>query len=531
VHPAVRLRRMAARAASPIVDALFVAIDRAFPVEETWRGRGLRRVIFWVMFRRGRASRLLPSSLGRLASQLHLYLHDRERARRSDPALVALSTPPVQERLSIPRIWVVELVTSATAEDVLRALRNSRLELRHKDVDEWLLDVRGRAPFLGSRGLGTFQREKSGAAVIGRSAIAQDLPNRFSQVELRVRSITRTINAVIAEFTLTDEAAGQVEALLRRPTLDEVVRSRRGGVGLRPAEQIKRDNVEKWREEVSSDAHKWLSNHVPGVFSHKRTWRAVPTAELAIIDHEMPLQGIALSQAAQWLRACGLAGKPGGVWIGTDPVGLRAQIPAGFEGAISRNHLILAAPLSHLLASSPLGGLPSRSALPDAFRYREWDGLLAAWAIRSLLEVWEAQGALSRDFSSRRWRRWRTARALDEVRDYLRTIGIDVAISADELQNLVAEDSSTFDWDFPGFVWPGSRKGPSTLVESLRAEIEERSRRIERLIQRLTETLESIGSITAAAAGVRLQRTALFVGVVAVAVAVIGVIIALHGHS
>jgi hypothetical protein len=350
-------------------------------------------------------------------------------------------------------------------------------------------------------------------------------------VELRIVSVTRTINAVIAGFTLTDDAAGRIETLLRAPTPDRITREPGGAIGTSFAENVKAEQILMWRDQLRREAHSWLTRQVPGIFSRKSARVAVPTAEFVVVDGETPLQGRFLSPAARWLHACDLDGVMGDVWICTDPIDLRAKVPHGFEESRVRHNLVLAATRSHISAAStiPTG---SRSDLPEALRDVEWDGLLAAWGLRSLLEVWEAQGSLSRDLSSRRWGRWRTIRALKGLQVYLKTVAIDVAISADELRDLVTKHSRSFAWQFPSFLQaPGEPSVGTTLAASMRAEYSERVARLERLIGRLSETLETIASVTAAAAGVRLQRRALYIGVIAVAIAILGLVIALHSHS
>ena len=359
--------------------------------------------------------------------------------------------------------------------------------------------------------------------------VTKDIPDQFSRVELRIRSVTRTINAVIAEFVLTDDAAGEMERLLREPTRDRVTRERGGSILTSPAETVKGERLLEFHKQLRHHAHRWLRRQVPGVFSMKETRGTVPTAELIILDRETPFQGGQLTPASQWLRVCGLAGRPGDIWTCADPDALRAKVPYGFDDERTRHNLVLAVAWSQLFSTAKGASAKSRPTLSDTLRDVELDGLLAAWGLRSLFETWEARAALSRDLSSRRWRRWRIVRAFNGFQRYLRTVGIDVAISADEIGDLVTKQPSTFEWEFPRFVRPaGDPNAPTTLAAALRTEYADRIRQVQRMTLRLSETLETIGTVTAAAAGVRLQRRALYIGAVAVVVAVIGLLIALH---
>ncbi len=527
-----RWRRSASRAGSTLLARVFVLIELVSRDETIRRGKTVRQVTSWLSFPRGRLRHLVPANLRRLGTQLHSFIHMSAMARQRYATQSELHTPPADAHLSLTRLWIVEMLTSSTVDAALRALRRGRLGLEQHELDEWVMDIRGRAPFEGSRGIGTFTRAGP-VGLFDRASKARDLPRQFSRVELRIASVTRTINAVIAEFTLTDDAAGEIESLLRAPTPDRITREHGGAIGSTFAENVKAEQVHMWRDQLHREAHRWLIRQVPGIFSSKSTRGAVPTAELVVVDGETPLQGRFLSRSARWLHACDLDGVMGEVWICTDPVGLRAKVPLGFEEPRVRHNLVLAAARSHLPAASTVAPTGSRSDLPDALRDVEWDGLLAAWGLRSLAEVWEAQGSLSRDLSSRRWGRWRTIRALNGLQVYLKTVAIDVAISADELRDLVTQQSTSFEWQFPSFLQLSERQ-PSvvtTLAASMRAEYSDRVAKLERLIGRLSDTLETIGSVTAAATGVRLQRRALYIAAIAVAIAIVGLVIALHSHS
>jgi hypothetical protein len=528
-----RWRRSASRARSRLLARAFVLIELVSRDETIRRGKAIRKLTSWLAFPQRRLRHLVPAKLRRLATQLQSFIHLAAMARQRDATLSALHTPPADAHVSLTRVWLVEMLTSSTVDTALRALRRGRLGLEQRELDEWVMDIRGRAPFEGSRGIGTFTRAGPVGQFDKMVGKARDLPPQFSRVGLRIVSVTRTINAVIAEFTLTADAAGTIETLLRAPTHDRITREHGGAIGTTFAESVKAEQVLMWRDQLHREAHRWLTRQVPGIFSNRSTRDAVPTAELVVVDGEMPLQGRFLIPSARWLHACDLDGVMSEVWICTDPIGLRAKVPLGFEEPRVRHNLVLAAARRHLPADSTIAPTGSQSDLPDALRDVEWDGLLAAWGLRSLVEVWEAQGSLSRDLSSRRWGRWRTIRALNGLQVYLKTVAIDVAISADELRDLVTEHSTRFEWQFPSFLQQsdGPPSAVTTLAASMRVEYSERVAKLERLIGRLSDTLETIGSVTAAAAGVRLQRRALYIAAMAVAIAIVGLVIALHSHN
>jgi hypothetical protein len=123
-------------------------------------------------------------------------------------------------------------------------------------------------------------------------------------------------------------------------------------------------------------------------------------------------------------------------------------------------------------------------------------------------------------------------RGLDDLRRYLRTVGTDVAVAEDEFRELFSsplrfvEDSPTF-VSAPSILRP---RTPVTLADFLRAEYLERTRRLSQSIERLSNRLEAVGIVTAAAAGIRLQRRSLVIAMAAMVVAIASLVVALRSH-
>ncbi len=347
-------------------------------------------------------------------------------------------------------------------------------------------------------------------------------------------SVTRTITAIVARFVLTDEEAGGLERILRTAPRARVVRERGGAIGETFPETIKARDVLHYQRRIREVGRRWLRRRVIGLFGTGLVGGAVPTAELFLVDDEMPLQGDYLSANAQWLRTAHLDGVMGDTWIATDPVGLRAMVPTGLETLEVRHALVLAGSRRHLAhwSSARAAAVGPGAVRLDPLVDFDMDTLAAKWALRSLFEGWEAQSAFTRDASPRAWRRRDSADSLDDLQEFLRTVAIDVEVSADELHDLFGADFP-FAVDFPRFL-PAPTRLPrpraNTLAGAFQGEYRPRAERLRRSVDRLSETLEAIGSVAAAAAGIRLQRRTFVIAVVSAAVAIASIVIAIRGH-
>ena len=337
------------------------------------------------------------------AFNAHNYGHAVHRAKQTSNQLLMRHTPPADEHVRFTSIWMVELLTPSTVDPFLRSLRKRRIRPERTDLADWMIDIRGRAPFEGTQGLGTYTGTGS-KGPLRRTERARDLPKEFSEVGLQMVSVTRTITAIVARFVLTDEEAGGLERILRTAPRARVVRERGGAIGETFPETIKARDVLHYQRRIREVGRRWLRRRVIGLFGTGLVGGAVPTAELFLVDDEMPLQGDYLSANAQWLRTAHLDGVMGDTWIATDPVGLRAMVPTGLETLEVRHALVLAGSRRHLAhwSSARAAAVGPGAVRLDPLVDFDMDTLAAKWALRSLFEGWEAQSAFTRDASPAR---------------------------------------------------------------------------------------------------------------------------------
>lgn len=102
-----------------VLGRLFVLIDLNVRKEGSRRRKVAKRIGRWVMYTRGPSRVVMPDWLTRLAFQLDSFLLSCTLERQLvDPTAPTISTPPGTESVSLLRLWIVEMITSATYEGV-----------------------------------------------------------------------------------------------------------------------------------------------------------------------------------------------------------------------------------------------------------------------------------------------------------------------------------------------------------------------------------------------------------------------------
>jgi len=301
---------------------------------------------------------------------------------------------PPSERIVQSDLWIAELYTPSTAtatERRLRALNWGNLHVRINPAD-WFLDVRGRTESTGTLSLGLIARK--GSSLIG---VAQaDLPASFEMTAATLVGITSTVTALIVQFTLTDEAAGELERVLRSP-YQTGISYRRGAYSILTPPQLQASAATEVRRRLRNEAASWVRAELPGVFAAGTLGGVFPTVELITTAEQQPFQGFFGKRG--WADSGGLRNDLG-TWISITVPSLRARLPASVYDEDDRYALVLAGIENDLIRQFSWTGHNNARGI-SAGLGNMLDSIVSSWALLALLDGWRGAVSAARDVAER----------------------------------------------------------------------------------------------------------------------------------
>jgi len=207
----------------------------------------------------------------------HIYAwqqHRRNILRKdsTDPTWVALNelVVPPDERVAIPRVFVVELFPPSTFKQLKRAVKRNQwyaAQLGLTPLDPKMLEKARSGSGWSWWILGAMARHKSPPRV--GDARRTEMPKEFDAVTARAFQIGRGITAVIACFYTSEDGGGSVNLVWHQPYGPEFVCGRRPSVWSRAetARYAAVRHTQLARESIHSAARDWLRRTAPGVFA------------------------------------------------------------------------------------------------------------------------------------------------------------------------------------------------------------------------------------------------------------------------
>lgn len=372
-----------------------------------------------------------------------------------------------------------------------------------------------------------------------------ELPEGIDAIWPSVFYPTPSLTLVVATFTLT-EVAGDLSHLLRADYQTSAVDMRfhvQGRFGriralipwARPASRslwytvLRADDhkhlaCESLIEARETACWKWMGDKFPGRFSAEAMVDR-PTTRLILTKEQVPFK-----RGPRWLSSLGLGGFPPNVtWRSTTAPGWAIRL--GQDRAIAT-----AAARRVDAARSPGEGLSGDTNwyLTQGFAL-EQSSLVARWAIMRLLSLYTDRLAALRDQASKRPRPVRDAKALDS---FLMGDGLDASTITSDLEDftddlgrfrlLVPEYTEDMD-EYPETM--RTRRPPDQLLTFLQQGLQAQARQLDRDMTATTTNISASAGLRQAIANTIIQRRLLILTIVAIAIAILGVIVAVHPNS
>jgi hypothetical protein len=452
---------------------------------------------------------------------------------------------PADETVHLGGVVLCEAFTPSTVSALYEVLRNwpDRDERRR---DGWVAELdrsRSGAGWGGWHNLGVVR--PPGEFIWGNGYTDGDLPDSVAAVWLQLDFVMPSVAVVVATFTFKDEAA-DMSALLRRDYETQVrdVRMRVYGklgrlrarlpwsrpkwhgmsASVSRAEDEKRRACEQLMQIREAECWRWFTSRFRGRLACASP-EARPVIRLIFTEHEMPFKN-----RSEWFRPLGLDWGLT-VYRSVDIPGWALK-DSQWPYSAARFVLTMAARRGDA-AHEPTKGESGEGNWYLTQRFGQYQSPLAArYALHALLALYGERLAKLRDGAGvRRWPRRpvRDARALDS---YLTSDGLDAATITSDVGVWTTDlrafrrNVPEYTEDLDGLPAPLNEAAPREFVPGLNSALRERAARLAADTENTTGNIRSSADLRQAIANTLLQRTVVFFSVVAVVVAVIGLVLA-----
>ena len=455
---------------------------------------------------------------------------------------------PDGEEVHLAGLVLAEAFTPSTVPALRKGLEDFPGS-RDKAKEEWLALLTKSRSAAGAGGwasLGVVRRIGDAFALLG--SVDPALPDGIEAVWPYLFFPTPSLTVIVATFTLTDQA-GDLSDLLRADYRANATdfrlqvygrfgrlrahipwarpRSHGGSWTLRRAEDQKRLACESLITRREADCWIWLADRFPGRFSAEKSSDR-PAARLLLTKESVPY-----SDSGRWLAPAGLSFGPG-IWQSTDPAGWFLKFG---DWPRDRRFTITAAARSRDAARGHGGGESG-----DTIWYLTQDfavdqsALVARWAMTCLLSLYTDRLAELRDRAGTRRRVSRPVRQGRDLDRYLIGDGLDASTVVSDLEGFtrhlsrfrrhVPEYSEYLD----GYPEPLQSGQPAELIPSMREQLQAQAETLGRDTAATTVNIRASAELRQSMANTRLQRVILCLTVLAITVAIISLVVALHAN-
>ena len=455
---------------------------------------------------------------------------------------------PADEKIHLGGLILVEAFTPATVSALYKSLAdfpNTRSENK-----KWISDLtsgRSAAGRAGWSNLGVVRRPGD----FGFENFDPELPEGIDAIWPYVFYPTPSLTLVVATFTLT-EAAGDLSHLLRADYHTSAVDIRLHVPGrfgkirslipwVRPASRslwytvLRADDQKRLACESLIAAREtacwnWMADKFPGRFSTEEMVER-PTTRLILTERQVPFK-----RGPIWLSSLGLGIAPD-VWRSPEEPGWAIRF-GPWPGEDRTN--AIAATRRADAAKSPGGDLSGDTNWYLTQRFAdEQSSVVARWAIMRLLSLYTDRLAALRDQASNRPTITRPVRDAKVLDSFLMRDGLDASTITSDLEDFT-KHLEHFRFGVPEYtedmeIYPEAmrtRRPPNQLLPLLLEGLQAQARQLN---QNMTATITNISAsagLRQAIANTIVQRRLLILTVVAIAIAILGVIVAVHpnGH-
>jgi hypothetical protein len=353
--------------------------------------------------------------------------YDRERNAEINQALI----PPADERVLLPMVWVFEVLTPSTAENLAAAVERLGWDSESESFVnpgfvEAVAEMR-RSTHHGSwLNLGWIVPKGRERWAMNRVA---DLPPGVRAVSAHIVQFVPSVTFLAFAFRLEDDLALSVDEALRETPGSWEERTRTGA-RLHSAEHLKYASVEATRGALRSMCTAWVSETFPGYFTLNAPHR-LPTAEVILLDQKSPIASRDTGIHGDYLRVLGF-GSPHNVWEAKSWKGMYVSFPGDAGGEPER--MVIAGRISEVVHTDERR--QGRSDVDDILGHLfYWHRTIATWGLEIMVdELQKSLGSLREEYGRLDFSDAQTTETLDNLNRQLLDLERDAVPFAEEVR-------------------------------------------------------------------------------------------------
>lgn len=398
-----------------------------------------------------RLPRPIRQSISKPYNWLLQYDHlDYVRSRDPKEAFGSISLPE-NEKVSLPAIWVCEMYPPSYAESLKDAIKrngwlsSSRQTFPGQEVEAYLDQARTEAG-LGWRVIARIRSRKAPNSP-SFGTIRKRLPREFDSINVDFFSLGSALSAVVATFTLSNDATGSLEKVILGPHEPRVIRDH-GFTRVEDRYTRGINEVHDARRNLHRVAREWMSSTIPGVFATEAD-NHMPAADLIVRfgssqtpDYRDKNRGYLSALGMDEIVESSCDDLPG-IFI--------MEYRPNHTTSNDRDTWSLSGEFNAILKDDDFGfNGGARTLSGIIYRVDEtFKPLLTRMAISSLLQLKMRRSATSRDIASSTYGH-HPVRSSKRLRESLLRHSLDLLEVASDIRELAA-DEGRYAWSVPAF--------------------------------------------------------------------------------
>jgi hypothetical protein len=313
----------------------------------------------------------------------------------ADPADNKLTSPPQDEQIRVPAIWVFEVFPPSfisnlrDSADKLGWTQSERV--LNPDFLDSIDSMRFRLSGGGWLNLGFIVRDSSQALSMNRQA---ELPDGVDAIHASILQYIPSTTILAFQFLLDDDTANAIDQPLRE-TYSTYKERTKDGWRYYNVESQKRLAVDLTRESIRTLCSEWVKNYFPGLYPSGQFDESFPTCEIITFKKDEPYKLIDEKTRHSFLSMLNL-NYDYYAWRSQNISGLYLQLYEEKNKDVSK--LVLSGNISKILEDNDLKGYVSDTREGQILLWlTALDNTIGKWVLYVLARTYEKQLGVLRD--------------------------------------------------------------------------------------------------------------------------------------
>jgi hypothetical protein len=312
-----------------------------------------------------------------------------------DPTDNKATSPPLDEQIRIPSIWVFEAFPPSFISNLRLSTEKLKWSQSERVINPDFLDSVDRMRFRLSGGgwlnLGYIVRDSGHSLNINRQA---DLPDGVEAIHASILQYIPSTTILVFQFLLNDDTANAIDQPLRDnySTYKERIKD---GWRYHNVESQKKLVVNTARESIRTLCTEWVKSNFPGLYASGQYSESFPTSEIITINKNEPYKFEGEKPRNSFLSMINLD-HDFYAWKSQNIQGLYLQLYEEIDKDV--NKLVFSGNISKILEDSDLKGYGSDTREGQILRWlTDLDHTIGIWVLYVITRTYEKQLGILRD--------------------------------------------------------------------------------------------------------------------------------------